>query len=58
MTKLPDDYIDPGMKGKDREILECYYSAELSEGGSADEVILRGLKAVIERFGGQSLGDQ
>jgi hypothetical protein len=40
---LPDGYIT----GQDRTLLEVFYTACLSEGGTADEVTLRGLKAVI-----------
>jgi hypothetical protein len=51
MNKLPPDYIDPNICGQNRKILECYYTAERSEGGTADEVILRGLLAVLTQFG-------
>jgi hypothetical protein len=44
---LPSDYIDSEHTGYDRELLEVFYRACLSEGGSVDEVYLRGLKAVI-----------
>jgi hypothetical protein len=44
---LPPDYIDSEHTGNDRELLEVFYRACLSEGGSADEIHLRGLKAVI-----------
>jgi len=44
---LPSDYIDSEHTGNDRELLEVFYRACLSEGGSADEIHLRGLKAVI-----------
>jgi hypothetical protein len=47
MTDLPPDYIDEWIQGEDRKLLEIYYTGELSEGGSADEVILRGIKAVL-----------
>lgn len=50
MTKLPPDYIDPNICGQNRKILECYYTAERSEGGTTDEVILRGLLAVLKGF--------
>ena len=45
--ELPSDYIDSEHTGNDRELLEVFYRACLSEGGSADEIHLRGLKAVI-----------
>jgi hypothetical protein len=48
---LQPDFIDANMQGQDREILATYYSASLSEGGTADEVILRGLRAVLSRYG-------
>jgi hypothetical protein len=44
---LPPGYIDSEHTGNDRELLEVFYRACLSEGGSADEIHLRGLKAVI-----------
>jgi hypothetical protein len=52
MTKLPPDYIDSNICGQNRKILECYCTAERSDGGTADEVILRGLLAVLAQFGG------
>jgi hypothetical protein len=47
MSNLPPDYIDESIQGDDRKLLEIFYEAGLSEGGSADEVILRGIKAVL-----------
>lgn len=47
MSNLPPGYIDDSIQGDDRKLLEIFYGAELSEGGSADEVILRGIKAVL-----------
>ena len=44
---LPPDFIDPEHAGRDRELLEAFYQAERVEGGTADECILRGLKAVL-----------
>ena len=44
---LPPDYIDPEHTGQDRELLEVFYQAARAEGGTADECILRGLKAVL-----------
>jgi hypothetical protein len=47
MIDLPPDYIDPEHKGRDLELLEVFYKACRSEGGTADEIHLRGLKAVL-----------
>lgn len=47
MSNLPPGYIDDSIQGDDRKLLEIFHGAELSEGGSADEVILRGIKAVL-----------
>ena len=44
---LPPNYIDPEHTGQDRELLEVFYRACNAEGGSADEIHLRGLKAVL-----------
>ena len=44
---LPPDYIDPEHTGQDRELLEVFYQAARAEGGTADECILRGVKAVL-----------
>lgn len=44
---LPTDYIDAEHTGHDRELLETFYVACRSEGGTADEIHLRGLKAVL-----------
>ena len=44
-------YIDPDVLGTDRTLLEVFYSACQSEGGTADEVTLRGLRAVLARYG-------
>jgi hypothetical protein len=45
--ELLPGYIDPEHKGQDRELLEVFYRACRSEGGTADEIHLRGLKAVL-----------
>jgi hypothetical protein len=45
--ELPPGYIDPEHKDQDRELLEVFYRACCSEGGTADEIHLRGLKAVL-----------
>jgi hypothetical protein len=47
MIDLPPDYIDTEHTGHDREMLEIFYKACRSEGGTADEITLRGLKAVL-----------
>lgn len=47
----PSDYIDPEHTGSDREMLEAFYVACRSEGGTADEIHLRGLRAVLARWG-------
>jgi hypothetical protein len=52
---LPPDYIDANIKGVDKEMLETFYTACLGEGGTADEVHLRGLRAVLARYGNGGL---
>ncbi len=47
-TALPPDYIDPEHTGLDRKLLEVFYQACGSEGGTADEIHLRGLRAVLD----------
>ena len=44
---LPPDYIDPEHAGQDRELLEAFYRACAAEGGTTDEIHLRGIKAVL-----------
>jgi len=44
---LPPDYIDPEHQGEDRKLLEVFYRAGLSEGGTTDEIHLRGIRAVL-----------
>ena len=44
---LPLDYIDPEHQGDDRELLETFYGACKAEGGTADEIHLRGIRAVL-----------
>ena len=44
---LPEGYIDPEHSGDDRAMLETYYAACQAEGGTADEITLRGLRAVL-----------
>ena len=45
--QLPQGYIDPEHKDQERELLEVFYRACRSEGGTADEIHLRGIKAVL-----------
>lgn len=40
-------YIDDDITGPDRELLDAFYTAMGSEGGSMDEVHLRGIRAAI-----------
>jgi hypothetical protein len=44
---LPPGYIDAEHTGHDRGLLDTFYQACRSEGGTADEINLRGLKAVL-----------
>jgi len=44
---LPPNYIDAEHTGQDQELLKVFYKACLSEGGTADEITLRGLKAAL-----------
>jgi hypothetical protein len=44
---LPPGYIDPEHSGADRGLLEVFYAACNSEGGTADEIHLRGIRAVL-----------
>jgi hypothetical protein len=46
-TGLPPGYIDPEHTGADRHLLQVFYRACLSEGGTADEIHLRGIRAVL-----------
>ena len=48
---LPEGYIDPEHSGDDRALLQTFYSACQAEGGTADEVTLQGLRAVLARWG-------
>lgn len=47
---LPEGYIDPEHSGDDRALLQTFYSACQAEGGTADEVTLQGLRAVLARW--------
>jgi hypothetical protein len=44
---IPANYIDPEHTGRDRELLQAFYRACAAEGGTADEIHLRGIKAVL-----------
>jgi hypothetical protein len=44
---LPPGYIDPEHTGADRHLLQVFYRACQSEGGTADEIHLRGIRAVL-----------
>jgi hypothetical protein len=44
---LPSGYIDPEHQGEDLALLETFYRACNAEGGTADEIQLRGIKAVL-----------
>jgi len=48
---LPTNYIDPEHQGEDLELLQTFYQACQSEGGTADEICLRGIRAVLARWG-------
>jgi len=48
---LPTNYIDSEHQGKDLELLQTFYQACASEGGTADEICLRGIRAVLARWG-------
>lgn len=44
---LPSGYIDPEHRGEDLALLETFYQACNAEGGTADEIHLRGIRAVL-----------
>jgi len=44
---LPPNYIDPEHQGKDLELLRVFCQACWAEGGTADEMCLRGIRAVL-----------
>ena len=44
---LSDNYIDDNITGPDRELLTAFYEACNSEGGTADEIHLRGIRAAL-----------
>jgi hypothetical protein len=43
-----EDYIDCDITGSDRTLLDQFYAGAQREGGSADEVTLRGIHAVLD----------
>jgi hypothetical protein len=45
--RLPANYIDPEHQGGDLKLLQTFYQACHTEGGTADEIHLRGLRAVL-----------
>jgi hypothetical protein len=47
ILQLPPNYIDPEHQGQDLELLQAFYQACKSEGGTADEIYLRGIKAAL-----------
>lgn len=55
MANLPDNYIDSEHTGFARDLLETFYRACQSEGGTSDEINLRGLYAVLHRYGSANL---
>jgi hypothetical protein len=46
-SSLPANYIDPEHQGGDLKLLQTFYQACHTEGGTADEIYLRGLRAVL-----------
>ena len=44
---MTPNYIDPEHHGEDRELLQVFYAACFAEGGTADEIHLRGIRAVM-----------
>jgi hypothetical protein len=47
MLELSPGYIDPEHQGQDLEMLQAFYRACGAEGGTADEIHLRGIKAAL-----------
>jgi hypothetical protein len=45
--ELSPGYIDPEHQGQDLEMLQAFYLACGAEGGTADEIHLRGIKAAL-----------
>jgi hypothetical protein len=46
-SSLPANYIDPEHQGGDLKLLQTFYQACHTEGGTVDEIYLRGLRAVL-----------
>lgn len=44
---LPPGYIGDEHQGGDRELMEVFYRAVLGEGGTINEITLRGIRAVM-----------
>jgi hypothetical protein len=44
---LPTGYIDPEHRGEDLKLLQAFYEACNAEGGTADEIHLRGIRAAL-----------
>ena len=47
MLEPSPGYIDPEHQGQDLEMLQVFYRACGAEGGTADEIYLRGIKAAL-----------
>ena len=47
LPPLAPNYIDPEHHGEGRELLQVFYAACNAEGGTADEIHLRGIRAVM-----------
>jgi len=47
LPPLPANYIDPEHQGEDLELLQIFYRACQAEGGTADEIHLRGIRAAL-----------
>ena len=47
ILELSPGYIDPEHQGQDLEMLQAFYRACNAEGGTADEIHLRGIKAAL-----------
>jgi hypothetical protein len=46
-SALPANYIDPGHQGEDLTLLEAFCRACKAEGGTADEIYLKAIRAVL-----------
>lgn len=56
-AQLPPGYIDNGHTDEDRKLLEAFYVASRAEGGTADEIVLRGIRAAISSHEANLLRD-